>query len=108
MRRRIVTLSVLAAVLAITLFGLPLGYAVAASFLGDEAAAAEHVADVAAIAVAVQLARDEPVTSLPSSGTDVVLALYTPDGSLVTGDGPARADNVVRDAVGGQVANDPD
>jgi len=107
-RRRIVILAVLAAVLAITLFGVPLGYAVAASFLGDEVAAAEHVADVAAISVAATLARDEPVTSLPSSGTDVVLALYTPDGTLVTGDGPARADPVVLDAVGGQVANDSD
>jgi signal transduction histidine kinase len=107
-RRRIVTLAVLAAVLAITLFGVPLGYAVAASFLGDEAAEAEHVADVAAIEVAAHLARDEPVTSLPSSGSDVVLALYDPDGTRVTGHGPARADPVVREAVGGQVSTDSD
>jgi signal transduction histidine kinase len=107
-RRRIVTLAVLAAVLAITLFGVPLGYAVAQSFLGDEAAQAEHVADVAAIGVAVDLARNEPVTSLPSSGSDIALALYSPGGALVSGDGPARADPVVEDAVDGQVANDPD
>ena len=108
MRRRIVTLAVLAAVLAITLFGVPLGYAVAASLLGDEAAEAEHVADVAAIGVAVRLAHGEHVTALPASGSDVVLALYTPRGARVTGDGPARADPVVRDAVGGQVASDSD
>jgi signal transduction histidine kinase len=107
-RRRIVTLAVLAAVLAITLFGVPLGYAVAGSFLGDEAAEAEHVADVAAIDVASHLARDQPVTSLPASGSDVALALYSPDGTVVTGDGPARADPVVLDAVGGQVATDRD
>ena len=68
MRRRIVTLAVLAAVLAITLFGVPLAYAVSASFLGDEAAEAEHVADVAAIGVAVQSANGKQVTSLPSPG----------------------------------------
>src|SRR3954466_16114290 len=108
MRRRIVTLAVLAAVLAITLFGVPLGYAVAQSFLGDEAAEAEHVADIAAIGVAAHLARGEPVTSLPSSGTDIVVALYDADGALVTGDGPSRADHVVSDALRGGVTNDPD
>jgi signal transduction histidine kinase len=107
-RRRIVTLAVLAAVLAITLFGVPLSYAVAQSFLGDEAAEAEHVADVAAVGAAAHLARDEPVTSLPSSESDVVLALYSPDGALVTGHGPARADRVVRDAANGRVTTDPD
>src|SRR3954447_20523654 len=106
-----VTLAVLAAVLAITLFGVPLGYAVAASFLGDEAAEAEHVADVAAIGVAAHLARDEPVTalplpgaepvtSLPSSDSSLLVALYSPDGTLVTGDGPARADSLVSEALG--------
>jgi signal transduction histidine kinase len=107
-RRRIVTLAVVAAVLAITLFGVPLGYAVAASILGDETAEAEHVADVAAIGVAAHLARGEPVTSLPSTGSDIVVALYATDGTLITGDGPARADRVVLDAVGGQVVTDPD
>jgi len=107
-RRRIVTVAVLAAVLAITLFGIPLGYAVAGSYLGDEAARAEHVADVAAIAVAAHLARGEPVTALPSSDAEVSLALYTVDGSRVVGDGPARADPTVRDALGGRVVSDPD
>ena len=108
MRRRIVTLAVVAAVLAITLFGIPLGYAVAASMLGDEAAEAEHVADVAAIGVAAHLARNEPVTALPASGSDIVLALYSPAGTRLTGAGPGRADSVVLDAVGGQVASDSD
>ena len=103
-----VTLAVLAAVLAITLFGVPLGYAVAGSFLGDEASEAEHVADIAAIGVAAHLARDEPVTSLPAPGSDVVLALYRPDGTRATGAGPARADDVVRQALRGQVASDSD
>ena len=108
MRRRIVTVAVLAAVLAITLFGVPLSYAVAASLLGDEAAQAEHVADVAAIAVAAHLARNEPVTSLDSSDPSISLALYGPDGRRLVGDGPPRADVTVLDAMGGRVISDPD
>lgn len=108
MRRHIVTLSVLAAVLAITLFGVPLGYAVAQSFLGDEAAEAEHVADVAAIDVAAHLARNEPVTTLQSSDPDVSLALYSPRGQRLIGDGPSRGDPTVQGAGRGGVASDPD
>jgi signal transduction histidine kinase len=107
-RRRIVTLAVLAAVLAITLFGVPLGYAVAQSFLGDKAAEAEHVADVAAIEVAAHLARNEPVPALRSSDPAVTLALYTPAGGRVTGKGPAQADPTVRAAVSGGVSSDAD
>jgi signal transduction histidine kinase len=107
-RRRIVTLAVLAAVLAITLFGVPLAYAVAASFLGDEEAEAEHVADVAAIAVAAHLARGEAVTTLPSSDPNIALTLYSPTGARIVGDGPARADPMVRAALGGRVVTDPD
>jgi signal transduction histidine kinase len=107
-RRRIVTLAVLAAVLAITLFGVPLAYAVAQSFLGDEAADAEHVADIAAIEVAAHLARNEPVTTLHSSDPGIALALYTTDGQRVTGDGPAGGDPTVLAAAGGRVVSDPD
>src|SRR3954468_15687094 len=108
MRRRIVTLAVLAAVLAITLFGVPLAYAVAQSFLGDEAADAEHVADIAAIEVPAHLARKEPVTTLHSSDPGIALALYTTDGQRVTGDGPAGGDPTVLAAAGGRVVSDPD
>src|SRR3954470_10131574 len=108
MRRRIVTLAVLAAVLAITLFGVPLGYAVAQSFLGDEAAEAEHVADVAATEVAGHLARDEPVTSLRSSDSGISLGLYGPDGRRVIGEGPAGPDPTAREAAAGRVVSDPD
>ena len=37
-----------------------------------------------------------------------MLALYSPDGTRVTGEGPAHADGVVDDATGGQVASDAD
>ena len=48
MRRRIVGLSLLAAVLAITLFGIPLAYGVSQFFLDDERNEVERTADTAA------------------------------------------------------------
>lgn len=108
MRRRIVTLSVLAAVLAITLFGVPLGYAVAQSFLGDEVSEAEHVADVAAINVAADLARARSVPDLHGAENDVHLGLYSPDGVRLSGVGPRRGDRVVHRAAQGQVVSDDD
>src|SRR4051794_24656521 len=108
MRRRIVTLSVLAAVLAITLFGVPLAVAVAQSFLGDERSEAEQVADAAAISVAAHLSRSEPVGDLASSSPDISLGLYTPDGARLRGAGPRQGDAVVLRAADGRVASDDD
>jgi signal transduction histidine kinase len=108
-RRRIVTLSVLAAVLAITLFGVPLGYAVAQSFIGDEVSEAEQIADVAAITVAADLARGRSVPDLHGSEKDVDLGLYSVDGVRLSGVGPRRADPVVRRAATRtEVATDDD
>jgi signal transduction histidine kinase len=97
-RRRIVGLSVLAAVLAITLFGVPLGYAVAQSFLGDEQSEAERVADTAAISVAADLTRGDAPSELAARQGDISVGLYGADGARIGGLGPARADVVVRDA----------
>jgi signal transduction histidine kinase len=108
MRRRIVGLSVLAAVLATTLFGVPLGYAVAQSFLGDERDEAERSADVAAISVAADLARGEQPADMADTVGDITVGLYSPAGFRLAGTGPARADAVVRQAGGGQVAGADD
>jgi signal transduction histidine kinase len=102
-RRRIVFLSVLAAVLAITLFGVPLGYAVAQSFLGDERSEVERVADAGAISVAADLTRREAPNDLRSTQGDISIALYGLDGARLTGVGPVRADAVARRALSGQV-----
>src|SRR3954462_2911166 len=91
--------TVLAAVLAITLFGVPLGYAVAQSFLGDEQSEAERIAEVAAISVAAHLARSEPVGALPGAQGDIVLGLYSPDGARPARQGPRQDD---RDGEAGQ------
>ena len=56
-RRRIVVLSVLAAVLATSLFGIPLAVGVAQYYLDDERTELERIADAAAITVAADLVR---------------------------------------------------
>lgn len=105
MRRRIVGLSVLAAVVAITLFGLPLGVLVARYYLGDELAELERVASSAAVDGAGELLRGQtPVTPATEPGTDI--ALYDATGARIGGNGPDRADAVVNQAAAGQTQSD--
>src|SRR5205809_788136 len=108
MRRRIVALSVLAAVLAITLFGVPLAYGVAQSFLGDERDEAERAADRGAISAAADLARGDRPTDLASSDSAITVGLYGTDGARLAGVGPAVADRVVRGAMTRQVTRSAD
>jgi HAMP domain-containing protein len=108
-RRRIVGLTVLAAVVAITLFGVPLAYAVAQSFLGDERDEAERIADSAAITVAADLTRGDAPGDITATQGDITVGLYGADGSRIGGLGPARADVVVRSAAGdGRVSSADD
>jgi signal transduction histidine kinase len=102
-RRRIVTLSVLAAVLAISLFGIPLAIAVSQYYLGDERNGTEQAADIAAISVTTALARGDRPDHLRVAESDITVGLYTTAGSLLTGQGPAFAEPVVLGATGGRV-----
>ncbi|MFC5995840.1 ATP-binding protein [Pseudonocardia hispaniensis] len=98
MRRRIVRLTVLAAVLAVGLFGIPLAAVVMKNLFDDQRAELERVADVAALTVAFDLAHDRPPAALAGPPRGVLLALYDPHGRLVLGDGPPAASLAVRDA----------
>jgi len=95
MRKRIVTLAVISATLATSLFGIPLAYAAARHFLAQEATELEHTADIAALDVAADLVskRQPGLLQTPAPGTS--LALYGPDGRLISGQGPSSADPVV-------------
>ncbi|HET6503676.1 MAG TPA: HAMP domain-containing sensor histidine kinase [Amycolatopsis sp.] len=95
MRKRIVALTLAAAVLAISLFGLPLAAGVAKYYLDDERADLERAADSAALTIADALAAQPASVRLPVADADVDLAVYAPDGRLLTGTGPATADSVV-------------
>ncbi|TCO54899.1 sensor histidine kinase [Actinocrispum wychmicini] len=104
MRRRIVTLAIAAAVLAISLFGLPLAAGVAKYNLDAERTELERMAARAALTVAAELPGDQP-PSVQSPEPETVIGLYSPDGALRSGNGPSTSDQVVRRALRDQVAD---
>ncbi|HEV7212736.1 MAG TPA: HAMP domain-containing sensor histidine kinase [Blastococcus sp.] len=108
MRRRIVVLAVLAATLATSLFGVPLAYGVAQFYLDDERGELERVADVAAIAVAADLARGDQPADLPAGASDIDLALYRSAAQRASGKGPMHGDRPVIRAFRGTVASEND
>jgi signal transduction histidine kinase len=97
-RRRIVAVSVLTAVLAIALFGVPLAVGVAKYYLDDERAELERLADSVALTVSATLVRGRTPTSLPGTEEATSVALYGVDGARLVGQGPARLGDTVTDA----------
>jgi signal transduction histidine kinase len=91
-RGRIVTLAVLAAVLALALFGVPLAVAVAGYYADDARARLEQGADRAALTVVPDLLRDTVPHTLPDLGGGMAVALYRPDGTRRAGTGPRAVD----------------
>lgn len=91
MRGRIVTLAVSAAVLAIVLFGVPLGVAVTRYYVDDARAGLEQSADTAALTVAPALLRGTPPPRLPTVDPTISVAVYRVDGARIAGTGPATA-----------------
>src|ERR1700712_5463675 len=81
MRRRVVTVAVLAAILATTLFGLPLAYGVSQYFLADERNELERVADVAAISVTFDLAAGKSPPGLVTPRGDITVGFYDATGA---------------------------
>lgn len=92
MRRRIVAISVLTAVLAITLFGVPLAVAAAKYYLDDERSELERLADSVALTLSATYARGGTPTGVPGSEEGTSVALYDPDGARQLGAGPDRLD----------------
>ncbi|KAA9160242.1 HAMP domain-containing histidine kinase [Amycolatopsis acidicola] len=106
MRKRIVALTIAAAVLAISLFGLPLAAGVAKYFVDDQWADLERAADSAALQIADTLADNPGSLQLPGTHDHIDLAVYAPDGRLLAGNGPATADQIVGEALSGKPAQD--
>lgn len=102
MRRRIVGLAVLASVLAIGLFGLPLALAVARYAFLDEEANLVRLADAASVAVATELNNGD-IPDIPTTRGITTLAVYDQDGRLVTGTGPG-VDDLITQALRGNIA----
>lgn len=99
MRTRIVGLAVLAAVLAIGLFGVPLAAGALKYALNDERVNLLRVADGAAAAVTADVLRGNTPTELhePKDGTH--LAVYVDRGHRILGTGPEGGDEAVYHAL---------
>jgi len=89
MRRKIVTVMLVTAVLAVGLFALPLAVLVAKYLVDDERGELSHVADLTALSVTADLARGNPPSTLLSTELDTTLAFYDVNGTRVSGSGPA-------------------
>jgi signal transduction histidine kinase len=94
MRTRIVGLSVLAAVMAIAMFGVPLAAIVVKYSIADERNELERDADLAAVAASVALAQGRQPDDLPRKRHSGTLGVYDATGRRILGDGPPVADSV--------------
>ncbi|MGH8921726.1 MAG: HAMP domain-containing protein, partial [Actinomycetes bacterium] len=106
MRTRIVGLAVLASVLAISLFGVPLAVAVAQYVLIDERTKLEQVAGAAALSVSDDVVRGQVPRWLPDAKPGTELAVYVYDGPRIlriVGRGPAGGDAAIGQALDGAV-----
>jgi signal transduction histidine kinase len=103
-RRRIQLVGVLAAVLAIALFGVPLAAAVVVLFNSDERGELERLADTAAVRVAPALVAGRVPAQLPPADDGISVGVYDLDGRRLQGRGPVPADDPVRRAGRGVVA----
>jgi signal transduction histidine kinase len=91
-RRRIISLTVLAALVATVLFALPLGIAVMKYYRDDATTDLERAADAAALAVSDDLTSGRPPVLPPPEEDDEAgaeVGVYAPDGRLLAGHGPA-------------------
>ncbi|MFY9807451.1 MAG: HAMP domain-containing sensor histidine kinase [Pseudonocardiaceae bacterium] len=106
MRTRIVGLAVLAAVLAIGLFGVPLAGGVLKYAKSDERTKLLLGADAAAAAVSADVLRGKMPTDLrdPNDGTH--LAVYVDRGLRILGTGPQGGDKAVYDALHGEISDE--
>jgi uncharacterized membrane protein len=90
-RRKIVTVMLATAVLAILLFVLPLAILIAKYLIDDERAELIHAADLTALSATAELARGHPPVALPATESDLTLGFYDVDGTRIGGAGPLKA-----------------
>ncbi|HEY0816285.1 MAG TPA: HAMP domain-containing sensor histidine kinase [Pseudonocardia sp.] len=108
MRRKIVTVMLVTAVLAVGLFALPLAVLVAKYLIDDERGELTHAADLTALHVTADLARGHRPSTLPAVEPDISLTFYDRGGERVIGGGPALAEPGVQSALAGSRITDGD
>jgi signal transduction histidine kinase len=87
-RKQIATLTVLAALLAITLFGVPLAIAASRYYLTHERAELERAADDTALILAADILRGRPLRTVPQGSEPGTYGVYDPSGHRQAGRGP--------------------
>jgi signal transduction histidine kinase len=102
-RTRIVGLAVLAAVLAIGLFGGALAVVVVKKAISDERNALLQTADLAAVTVTADVLRGNTPTDLPDPKGETRLAVYVDRGLRIVGTGPQGGDAQVDRALHGVI-----
>jgi signal transduction histidine kinase len=107
-RHRIVVLSLLAATLAIALFGVPLAFVVARYLFEEERAELEAEALAVAVDVAGELARTGGFGEDAEAEHGVDVTVYDAEGHRVFGPGPDLADAPVRTALDGALGRGND
>ncbi len=103
MRTRIVGLAVLAAVLAIGLFGVPLAAGALKYLLSEERTTLLRTANAAAAAVTADVLRGNLPTDLPDPQGEIRLAVYVDRGLRILGTGPQGGDAMVHRALRGEI-----
>ena len=103
MRRRLLTAILSVTAVAVVLFAVPL--AVVLRELVDEEATLrlEREAVLAAREVPADFATSLDPVELPEGAADTTLGLYSPDGRLIAGSGPSRAEETVLGALDNRV-----
>lgn len=95
MRSRIVGLALLAATVAVVLFGAPLAVGLTAFVSTAEHDSLQRLADFTARSVRDDLEEDRTPVTLPAGSGTALVGLYDDDGDRVLGDGPTVADEPV-------------
>ncbi|HEY0359156.1 MAG TPA: HAMP domain-containing sensor histidine kinase [Mycobacteriales bacterium] len=105
MRRRVQQVAVVAALIAVVVFGLPLAVAVRQVYVDDERRELTRIAERAASAVSADALRGQDPVELPAPEPGTTVGIYTAAGTRMDGRGPARADVPTRRALGGSAVD---
>lgn len=105
MTRRILGVVTAVAALAVALFAVPLGLAVARLYRDQEVINLQRQATLAGLAVPVDFASSSDPVELPHIAGTRQLAVYGTDRRLVSGAGPSLGDAAVARALSGHVAD---
>ena len=95
MRRRILLSTVGVAIVAVVLFAVPLGVAVARLYREEELLRLQRLATAAARGVTSQALAGVDQIEVPRREDETDVAIYDPAGRRIAGEGPARGDTVV-------------